>query len=71
MPDFDREDDKLSIQEQEDTMSSEEWVKVDENTRYHTTVEKIEEDFSKKTLGQQNIIEEGEDEEDKNTDVIF
>ena len=43
MPNFDKEDERLSIKEVEDSMSSEEEVKADENARNHTTVEKFEE----------------------------
>jgi hypothetical protein len=43
VPDFDLDDGRVSIKEEEETMSSEEEVKADENTRYRTIVEKVEE----------------------------
>jgi hypothetical protein len=43
VPNFDKEDDRRSIKEVEDSMSSEEEVKADENARHHTTIEKFEE----------------------------
>jgi hypothetical protein len=72
VPDFDKEDDRLSIKEADESFSSEEEVKADENARNHTTIDKVQEQFAKKTLGQQNImIEEDDFEEDKNIDAIF
>jgi hypothetical protein len=41
VPDFDKEDDRQSIKEVEDSMSSEEEVKADENARNHTTLDKV------------------------------